>query len=127
MAQVSVRYLVTDAEAAIDFYTQQLGFTVEMHPAPGFAALSHGDLRLLLSEPVGEGGAAQAMPDGRTPEPGGWNRIVITVDDLEVEVDRLKGAGAVFRNEIVTGFGGKQILLDDPSGNPIELAEPRRS
>lgn len=126
MAPVSVRYIVDDVSAAIDFYTKQLGFTVDFHPAPGFAAVSRGDLRLLLSEPVGQGGAAQAMPDGRRPEPGGWNRIVIAVDDLEAEVDRLRAAGAVFRNDIVTGFGGKQILLDDPSGNPIELSEPRR-
>jgi catechol 2,3-dioxygenase-like lactoylglutathione lyase family enzyme len=126
MSQVSVRYIVDDVSAAIDFYTKQLGFTVDFHPAPGFAAVSRGDLRLLLSQPVGQGGAAQAMPDGRKPEPGGWNRIVIAVDDLEAEVGRLRAAGAVFRNDIVTGFGGKQILLDDPSGNAIELSEPRR-
>lgn len=126
MAQVSVRYIVDDAEAAIAFYTGLLGFTVGMHPAPGFAALDRGDLRLLVSEPVGAGGAAQAMPDGRKPEPGGWNRIVITTEDLDAEVERLRAGGASFRNEIVSGFGGKQILLNDPSGNPIELAEPRK-
>ncbi|GAB3768230.1 VOC family protein [Microlunatus parietis] len=124
---VSVRYIVDDVETAIAFYTGFLGFTVELHPAPGFAALSRGDLRLLLSEPVGAGGAAQAMPDGRRPEPGGWNRIVITTEDLDAEVDRLRAGGASFRNEIVAGFGGKQILLDDPSGNAIELSEPRKS
>lgn len=126
MSQVSVRYIVDDVSAAITFYTEQLGFSVDMHPAPGFAALSRGDLRLLVSQPVGQGGAAQPMPDGRKPEPGGWNRIVLTVDDLESEVTRLQAAGATFRNEIVTGFGGKQILLDDPAGNAIELSEPRR-
>lgn len=126
MAQVSVRYIVDDVEAAIAFYTDSLGFTVDLHPAPGFAALSRGDLRLLLSQPVGAGGAAQAMPDGRRPEPGGWNRIVLSTEDLEAEAERLRAAGATFRNDIVTGFGGKQILLDDPSGNPIELSEPRK-
>src|SRR5262245_36827094 len=126
MSQVSVRYIVDDVPAAIDFYTRHLGFSVDMHPAPGFAAISRGDLRLLLSQPAGQGGAAQPMPDGRKPEPGGWNRIMITVADLDAEVGRLRAAGAVFRNDIVTGFGGKQILLDDPSGNPIELSEPRR-
>ncbi|GAB3408757.1 VOC family protein [Flindersiella endophytica] len=126
MSQVSVRYIVDDVAAAIDFYTKHLGFSVDMHPAPGFAAISRGDLRLLLSQPAGQGGAAQPMPDGRRPEPGGWNRIVIAVEDLSAEVERLRAAGAVFRNDIVTGFGGKQILLDDPAGNPIELSEPRR-
>ncbi|MFC7623685.1 VOC family protein [Microlunatus sp. GCM10028923] len=126
MVQVAVRYIVDDVEAAIAFYTGNLGFTVELHPAPGFAALSRGDLRLMLSEPVGAGGAAQVMPDGRKPEPGGWNRIVITTEDLDAEVERLRATGASFRNEIVTGFGGKQILLEDPSGNPIELSEPRK-
>jgi hypothetical protein len=97
-----------------------------MHPGPGFASLVRGDLRLLLNAPSGPGGAAQPMPDGRTPEPGGWNRIQLEVDDLTSEVDALRTAGATFRNEIVTGRGGKQILLDDPSGNPIELFEPER-
>jgi catechol 2,3-dioxygenase-like lactoylglutathione lyase family enzyme len=123
MSQVSVRYIVNDVEKALDFYTDLLGFEVEMHPAPQFAILSRDDLRLLLSAPVGLGGGAQAMPDGRKPEPGGWNRIVIGTDDLQAEVERLRDAGADFRNEIVTGVGGKQILLDDPSGNPIELFE----
>lgn len=126
MTQVTVRYMVDDVSAAIDFYTQHLGFAVAMHPAPGFAALTSDSLRLLLSQPEGAGGAAQAMPDGRKPEPGGWNRIVINVDDLDTKVDQLRTAGAKFRNEIVSGFGGKQILLEDPSGNPIELSEPRR-
>jgi catechol 2,3-dioxygenase-like lactoylglutathione lyase family enzyme len=123
---VTVRYIVDDVDAAIPFYTEHLGFGVEMHPAPGFAILTRGDLRLLLNAPTGPGGAAQPMPDGRRPEPGGWNRIQLEVDDLAGEVETLRDAGAQFRNEIVTGSGGKQILLDDPAGNPIELFEPRR-
>jgi catechol 2,3-dioxygenase-like lactoylglutathione lyase family enzyme len=123
---VNVRYIVNDIDAAIAFYTGMLGFKVDMHPAPGFAMISKDELRLMLSRPGGPGGAAQPMPDGRVPEPGGWNRIMITVENLAVEVDRLKAAGARFRNDIVTGIGGKQILLDDPSGNPIELSEPTR-
>jgi catechol 2,3-dioxygenase-like lactoylglutathione lyase family enzyme len=127
MTAVSVRYIVDDVDAAIAFYTERLGFTVELHPAPGFAMLSRGDLRLLLNAPGGPGGAAQPMPDGRRPEPGGWNRIQLQVDDLDREVKTLRQAGARFRNDIVAGFGGKQILLDDPAGNPIELFEPPRS
>jgi catechol 2,3-dioxygenase-like lactoylglutathione lyase family enzyme len=123
MATVSVRYIVDDVDAAISFYTKQLGFRVETHPAPGFAMLSRDDLRLLLNAP-GAGGAGQAMPDGRRPEPGGWNRIQLQVDDLESFVNTLRQAGAHFRNDIVTGRGGKQILLDDPAGNCIELSEP---
>ncbi|PYO36390.1 MAG: glyoxalase [Candidatus Rokuibacteriota bacterium] len=126
MATVSVRYIVDDVDVAIAFYNRDLGFHVELHPGPGFAMLSRGDLRLLLSTPTGPGGAAQPMPDGRKPEPGGWNRIQLQVDDLVREVERLREAGAHFRNEIVAGFGGKQILLDDPAGNPIELFEPPR-
>ena len=127
MTAVSVRYIVDDVDAAIAFYTQHLGFSVDAHPAPGFAILSRGDLRLLLNAPSGPGGAAQPMPDGRKPEPGGWNRIQLQVDDLDREVGTLRQAGARFRNDIVTGFGGRQILLDDPAGNPIELFEPPRS
>ncbi len=126
MATVSVRYIVDDVDAAIAFYNRHLGFHVELHPGPGFAMLSRGDLRLLLSTPTGPGGAAQPMSDGRKPEPGGWNRIQLQIDDLVREVERLREAGAHFRNEIVAGFGGKQILLDDPAGNPIELFEPPR-
>ncbi len=126
MAMVSVRYIVDDVDAAIAFYTQQLGFTVVMHPAPPFAMLSRGDLRLLLSAPTGQGGGGQAMPDGRKPEPGGWNRFQIEVSDIAGEVARLRAAGARFRNEIVTGIGGKQILLEDPAGNAIELFETMR-
>jgi catechol 2,3-dioxygenase-like lactoylglutathione lyase family enzyme len=122
---VSVRYIVDDVDAAIEFYTKLLGFRVELHPAPGFATLSRGGLRLLLNAP-GAGGAGQAMPDGRKPAPGGWNRIRLEVPDLTQEVEKLRQAKARFRNDIVVGNGGKQILLDDPAGNPIELYEPGR-
>jgi catechol 2,3-dioxygenase-like lactoylglutathione lyase family enzyme len=124
VATVSVRYIVDNVEAALAFYTERLGFSVEFN-APGFAVLSRGELRLLLNEP-GAGGAGQPMPDGRKPEPGGWNRIQLEVDDLASEVEALRDTGAHFRNEIVGGRGGKQILLEDPSGNPIELFEPPR-
>ena len=124
MATVQVRYIVNDVDAAIDFYTKQLDFKLEMHPAPPFAMLSRGDLRLVLSAPNPAGGGGQSMPDGTKPAPGGWNRFAIEVADLAAVVDRLRKAGAHFRNDIVTGVGGKQILLDDPSGNPIELFEP---
>jgi catechol 2,3-dioxygenase-like lactoylglutathione lyase family enzyme len=123
MSPVSVRYIADDVEAATAFYRDQLGFEVEMAPAPGFAMLSRGDLRLFLNAP-GSGGAGQAMPDGRVPEPGGWNRIQLQVGDLSADVKALREAGVQFRNEIVSGRGGKQILVDDPSGNPIELFEP---
>lgn len=123
MAPVSVRYIADDVEAAVAFYVDRLGFEVEMQPGPGFARLSRGDLRLLLNQP-GAGGAGQPMPDGRRPEPGGWNRIQIEVADLEREVAELRAAGASFRGEIVTGQGGSQILLDDPAGNPVELFQP---
>jgi catechol 2,3-dioxygenase-like lactoylglutathione lyase family enzyme len=124
MTTVSVRYIVGDVDAAIAFYTQLLGFSVALHPSPGFASLARGNLRLMLNTPTGTGGAAQPMPDGRKPEPGGWNRIQLQVADLVGEVERLRNAGALFRNDIVIGNGGKQILLDDPAGNPIELFEP---
>jgi catechol 2,3-dioxygenase-like lactoylglutathione lyase family enzyme len=123
MSRVNVRYIVNDVDKVIPFYTDMLGFKVEMHPAPGFASLSRGDLQLLLNRP-GAGGAGQAMPDSQLPAPGGWNRIQIEVEDLEATVAKLKGAGGRFRNEIVTGNGGKQILIEDPSGNPIELFQP---
>ncbi len=123
MASSSVRYIVDDVDDAIGFYTDHLGFTVDMHPAPAFAMISRGDMRLVLSSPRGSGGGAQPMPDGRRPEPGGWNRIMIEVDDLAALVESLKQAGLHFRNEIVTGIGARQILLEDPSGNPIELFE----
>jgi catechol 2,3-dioxygenase-like lactoylglutathione lyase family enzyme len=124
MAKVSVRYIVDDVDAAIAFYCGQLGFNEDMHPAPTFAMLSRGDLRLVLSAPSGAGGGGQAMPDGRVPEPGGWNRFQLEVEDIESLVAQLRDAGARFRNEIVTGVGGKQILVEDPAGNPVELFEP---
>jgi catechol 2,3-dioxygenase-like lactoylglutathione lyase family enzyme len=124
MPTVSVRYIVNDVDTAIAFYTRHLGFQEDMHPAPTFAMLSRGDLRLVLSAPSGAGGGGQAMPDGSLPEPGGWNRFTLEVSDLAATVEELRAAGAHFRNDIVTGVGGKQILLDDPSGNPIELFEP---
>jgi catechol 2,3-dioxygenase-like lactoylglutathione lyase family enzyme len=124
MATVQVRYIVHDVDAAIAFYTKQLNFKVEMHPAPPFAMLSRGDLRLVLSAPNPSGGGGQSMPDGTNPEPGGWNRFAIEIADLAATVDTLRMAGAHFRNDIVTGVGGKQILLEDPSGNPIELFQP---
>ena len=124
MPTVSVRYIVSDVDEAIAFYSQQLGFTEDMHPAPAFAMMSRGDLRLVLSATGGGAGGGQAMPDGTLPSPGGWNRFAIEVDDLESFVATLRQQGARFRNDIVTGIGGKQILLEDPSGNPVELFEP---
>ena len=127
MATVSVRYIVKDVDEAITFYCGQLGFREEMHPAPMFAMLTLGDLRLLLSSPAGPGGpggGSQSMPDGRRPEPGGWNRIWLEIADLDGKVEALRAAGVSFRNDIVTGVGGRQILIDDPSGNPVELFEP---
>jgi catechol 2,3-dioxygenase-like lactoylglutathione lyase family enzyme len=126
MASVSIRYIVDDVDAAIDFYKQQLGFDEVMHPAPTFAMLSRGDLRLALSAPSGAGGGGQPMPDGRIPKPGGWNRFMVEVSDLEKTVSTLRDAGVHMRNDIVTGFGGKQILIEDPAGNPVELFEPTR-
>jgi catechol 2,3-dioxygenase-like lactoylglutathione lyase family enzyme len=124
--RVAVRYIVDDVDAAVAFYTGLLGFEEQARPGPGFAMLSRGPLRLLVNAPTGPGGAAQPMPDGRVPEPGGWNRIQLEVDDLPALVDELREAGATFRNEIVSGRGGDQILLDDPAGNPIELFRPAR-
>ncbi|MGI5128205.1 VOC family protein [Pseudonocardia sp. CA-107938] len=121
---VAVRYLVDDVAAAVSFYVEHLGFEVEMDRSPGFAALRRGALRLLVNAPGGPGGASQAMPDGSRPEPGGWNRFQIEVADLGAEVERLRAAGVAFRNEIVAGRGGAQILAEDPSGNLVELFEP---
>jgi catechol 2,3-dioxygenase-like lactoylglutathione lyase family enzyme len=118
---VSVRYIVDDVDAAIAFYTGRLGFEVEMHPAPMFAMLRRGDLRLLLSAPSGQGGGGQVLPDGSRPEPGGWNRISLDVEDLAHEVERLRAAGARMRTGIVHGVGGDQALVEDPSGNLVEL------
>ncbi|WP_309085276.1 VOC family protein [Chelativorans sp.] len=122
---VTFRYIVHDVDAAIPFYVDTLGFSLLMHPAPGFAALAKGDLRLLLNRP-GAGGAGQSMPDGQSPSPGGWNRIQIEVEDLAATVARMKEEGGRFRSEIISGNGGKQIIIEDPSGNPIELFEPAR-
>lgn len=124
MATVSVRYIVHDVDAAIAFYCENLGFTQVMHPAPAFAMLSRGDLRLVLSAPGGGPGGGQAMPDGTLPRPGGWNRFAIEVTDLADTVDYLSRHGVRFRSGIITGTGGKQIIADDPSGNPVELFEP---
>lgn len=121
MGSVAIRYIVDDVETAIGFYEQQLGFALDMHPAPGFAALSKGELRLLINEP-GSGGAGTA--GGAKPEPGGWNRFQVEVDDLTVVIDRLRREGARFRGDLVEGKGGRQILVEDPSGNPIELFQP---
>jgi catechol 2,3-dioxygenase-like lactoylglutathione lyase family enzyme len=123
MSPATFRYITDDADAAVAFYVDRLGFSVDMHPGPAFAMLSRGDLRLLVNQP-GAGGAGQPMPDGRLPEPGGWNRIVIEVSDLEGEVKALRDAGASFRNEIVSGQAGSQILLEDPAGNLVELFQP---
>lgn len=125
MADVSVRYMIDDVPAAVKFYTTLLGFTVELDASPAFASVSRGGVRLLLS---GEGSSGKrTLPDGRRQVPGGWNRIHLEVSDLEGEVERLRAAGVPFRtNEIVTGPGGAQIIIDDPSGNPIELFQPRK-
>jgi catechol 2,3-dioxygenase-like lactoylglutathione lyase family enzyme len=123
---VSVRYLVHDVDAAIRFYVDMLGFELLMHPAPPFAALKRGDLRLLLNKPGGGGGGGQATSGGNGPAPGGWNRIQIEVADLAATVAGLKARGASFRGDIVVGIGGDQILIEDPSGNPVELFEPKR-
>jgi catechol 2,3-dioxygenase-like lactoylglutathione lyase family enzyme len=119
---VSVRYMVDDVQSSIDFYTKHLGFELRMSAAPAFADVTRGSLRLLLSGPASSAG--RPMPDGATPGPGGWNRIHLIVDDIDAEVARLREAGLPFRNDIVTGPGGKQILLEDPSGNVIELFQP---
>jgi catechol 2,3-dioxygenase-like lactoylglutathione lyase family enzyme len=119
---VNVRYMVDDVQAAIDFYTDHFGFAVRTSFAPAFADVVRGNLRLLLSGPASSAG--RPMPDGRVPEPGGWNRIHFVVDDIDAEVARLRAAGVPFRNEIVTGPGGRQILVEDPAGNPVEIFQP---
>lgn len=126
MDNVNVRYIVTDVDAAVQFYTSYLGFEVQMNPTSGFAALVRGNLRLLLNKP-GAGGAGQAMPDGTTPEPGGWNRIQLEVDNLTETLVGLKEHGVRFRNDIVEGRGGKQVLVLDPSDNLVELLEPAKA
>ena len=124
MATVSVRCIVDDVDKTIAFYCKLLGFHEEMHPNAYFAMLSRGDLRLVLSRPGGGPGGGQAMPDGQSPAPGGWNRFSLEISDLTATVAKLRAAGVRFRNEVVTGVGGKQILIEDPSGNPVELFEP---
>jgi catechol 2,3-dioxygenase-like lactoylglutathione lyase family enzyme len=124
MATVSIRYIVDDIDAAIGFYTRHLGFGVQMHPNDMFAMLTRGGLRLVLSVPGGGPGGGQAMPDGTMPRPGGWNRFSVEVPDLATTVTRLRREGVRFRNNLVTGVGGKQIIAEDPSGNPVELFEP---
>jgi len=126
MATVSVRYFVDDMDGAVAFYCDHLGFAELMRPAPPFAMLTHGDLRLLLSVPGGGPGGGAAMPDGTLPTPGGWNRFALEVDDLDATVAVLHAAGAHFRNDIVDGMGGRQIVVDDPAGNPVELFQPTR-
>jgi catechol 2,3-dioxygenase-like lactoylglutathione lyase family enzyme len=126
MPTVSVRYIVNDVDAAIEFYCGRLGFPEDMHPAPSFAMLSRGDLRLVLTAPGGGPGGGQAMPDGTLPQPGGWNRFQLEVTDLGATVEELRTQGVRFRSGIITGVGGKQIVLEDPSGNPIELFQPTR-
>jgi len=123
--KMNVRYIVNNVEDAVKFYTQKLGFKVEMQQGSGFAALSKDNLKLFLNKP-GAGGAGQTMKDGAVPEPGGWNRFQIEVDNLESFVEDLKNKGASFRNDIITGIGGKQALLQDPSENLIELFEPKK-
>jgi catechol 2,3-dioxygenase-like lactoylglutathione lyase family enzyme len=124
MAKVQIRYIVNDVDKAILFYVDQLGFQLVMHPAPPFAMLSLGDLRLVLSAPNPSAGGGQSMPDGTQQTPGGWNRFAIEVSDIADMVEKLRKAGVHFRNGIITGVGGKQIIIEDPSGNPLELFEP---
>jgi catechol 2,3-dioxygenase-like lactoylglutathione lyase family enzyme len=123
-ATVRIRYIVSDVPAATDFYASKLGFKVDFASGPYFAALSRGGLQLLLSPVKGPGGASRPMPNGDQPAPGGWTRIVLSTSDLQADVDRLRKQGVHFRNDITPGLGGKQILLDDPSGNPVELFQP---
>ena len=129
MSTVSVRYIVNDVDEAIPFYCEHLGFHEDMHPDSAFAMLSLGELRLVLVSPIGpdhRGGGSRPMPDGTRQEPGGWNRFILEVSDLAETVDALRKKGVHFRNEIVTGVGGKQIMVEDPSGNPVELRESIR-
>jgi catechol 2,3-dioxygenase-like lactoylglutathione lyase family enzyme len=127
MATISIRYIVDDVDEATSFYCEHLGFSEQMRPAPTFAMLQRGDLRLVLSAPGGPGGGGQAMPDGTTPQPGGWNRFMLEVDDLASTADALREAGTRFRSEIIKGVGGSQVIVEDPSGNPVELFSPART
>jgi len=120
-----VRYMVNAVEPAVAFYTQHLGFTAKPGATPNFAMLSRGNLELILSTPFGPGSAAKPMLDGRKAEPGGWNRMILDVDDLQSEVDRLRKAKLPFRSDVMTGVGGSQVVLEDPSGNPVELFQPK--
>lgn len=122
--QANVRYFVDQVDEAAEFYVQHLAFEVVFDAAPDFVMLSRGPLRLMLNAVGGSGGASQPMPDGRVPEPGGWARFQLIVDDLDAEVERLRASGATFRNDIVRGIGGNQVLLEDPSGNVVELFQP---
>jgi len=127
MSTVSVRYIVDDVDEAKEFYVRHLGFRQEMHPAPAFAMLSRGDLRLVLVSPVGPdhpGGGSRPMPDGTPPTPGGWNRFMLQVPDVDASVEDLRRDGVRFRSDVVSGVGTKQVMIEDPSGNPIELFEP---
>ena len=127
MSAVNVRYIVDDVDAAIEFYTTHLGFEVAMHPGPGFAALTHDGLRLYLNTPGGGGGAGQSMPDGRTPEPGGWNRFQLEVDGVAARLAELERAGVSLRSDLIEGIGGsKYYLVEDPAGNLVELFEPKK-
>ncbi|UPK76383.1 VOC family protein [Nocardioidaceae bacterium SCSIO 66511] len=127
MGTVTVRYIVHDVDEAIAFYRDRLGFAEVMHPAPSFAMLAYDDLRLALSSPSGRGGGGQAMSDGTVPEPGGWNRFSLPVDDLDRMVSQLDAAGVRRRSEIIEGVAGRQVLVNDPSGNPVELFEANES
>jgi catechol 2,3-dioxygenase-like lactoylglutathione lyase family enzyme len=124
MPSVSVRYIVDDVDAAIRFYVDRLGFDEVMHPAPTFAMLARGDLRLVLSKPGGGPGGGAAMPDGSVPTPGGWNRFAIEVDDVDALFADLTAAGVNARSAVIDGVGGRQVIVDDPSGNPVELFQP---
>lgn len=126
MDEISIRYIVDDVDEAIDFYVTHLGFELAMHPGPGFAMLRRGNLRLLVNSPGGGGGAGQTLSDGSRPEPGGWNRFQLAVEDLDATLVRLRAAGAAARGDAITGRGGRQALLQDPAGNLIELFEPTR-
>ncbi len=124
MATVGVRYIVDDVDAALEFYTGRLGFDEVMHPAPTFAMVSRGDLRLALSAPSSRGGGGQVLADGSVPTPGGWNRIQLEVDDVRALADELRTAGATLRSDVVEGVGGDQLIMEDPAGNPVELFQP---